>query len=214
MDSTTTSTRAPLTRQRILATALDYIDTHGLAALSMHKLGAALGVKAMSLYNHVTSKDDLFDGVVDVLWTEVETAAPVTEDWRAGARKLAHAIRAAVARHPNAAPLITSRPFMPTPALRIVRAHLTAAIDCGIAEARAYAVLRTLTTYALGSAFAEVCWGMGGICRPAISDMLRPGTPDELAAVAEVFCGQADPDAMFELGVELMLRGADSTHTP
>ena len=214
MDSTTTLTRTPLTRRLILDAALAYIDMHGLAALSMHKLGAVLGVKGMSLYNHVASKDDVYDGVIDILWSEVETAAPVIDDWRAGARGLAHAIRAAVARHPNAAPLITSRPFMPTPALRVVRDHIAAAVSSGIAEDRAYDVLRTLTTYALGSAFAELCWGMGGTCRPAVSDMLRPGTPDELAAVADVFCGQSDPDTMFELGVELMLRGIDCTHTP
>ncbi|MGH3628186.1 MAG: TetR/AcrR family transcriptional regulator C-terminal domain-containing protein, partial [Sciscionella sp.] len=186
----------------------------GLAALSMHKLGAVLGVKGMSLYNHVVSKDDLFDGIIDVLWSEVETAAPVIEDWLAGARALAHAIRAAVARHPNAAPLITSRPFIPIPALRLVRDHISAAVGSGVAEERAYAVLRTLTMYALGSAFAEVCWGMGGTCRPTVRHMLRRGTPEELAAVAEVFCGQSDADAMFELGVELMLHGVDCTHTP
>lgn len=207
--ATATSTRTPLTRRLILDAALAYIDEHGLAALSMHKLGAILGVKAMSLYNHVTNKDDVYDGVIDLLWSEIETAAPVTDDWRAGARGLAHAIRAAVQRHPNAAPLITSRPFMPTPALRVVHDHIAAAVGSGITKQHAYDVLRTLTTYALGSAFAELSWGMAGTCRPDVSQMLRPGTPDELAAVADVFCGQSDPDAMFELGVELMLRGID-----
>lgn len=96
---------------------------------------------------------------------------------------------------------------MPTTALRVVRDHLAAGIRSAVAEDRVYAVLRTLTTYALGTAFAEICWGMGGTCRPAVSQMLRPDTPDELAAVAEVFCGQANPDAMFELGLDLMLRG-------
>ncbi len=50
--------RAPLSRQQVLRAALEYVDEHGLEALSMHKLGAALGVKAMSLYKHVADKDD------------------------------------------------------------------------------------------------------------------------------------------------------------
>jgi TetR/AcrR family tetracycline transcriptional repressor len=201
----------PLTRRRVLDAALDYIDEHGLAELSMHKLGAALGVKGMSLYNHVKSKDDLYDGVIEVLWAQIEEAAPATDDWREGARALANAIRGTVHRHANVAPLIIRRPFIPTPALRVVRDHLAAATDSGIAEERAYAVLRTITTYALGAACADLCWGTNGTCRPTVAQLLRPGTPTDLAAIAEVFCGQADPDTEFELGLDLMLRGiADS----
>ncbi len=73
-----TEERIPLTRERIVAVALRYIDDHGLDALSMHKLGAELGVKGMSLYNHVASKDDLLDGVVELLfWPSGRGAAPV-----------------------------------------------------------------------------------------------------------------------------------------
>jgi AcrR family transcriptional regulator len=207
----TTSQRTTLTRRRILDAALAYLDAHGLEALSMHKLGAELGVKGMALYNHVASKHDLLDGVVELLWSEVERAAPAGGDWRQGARAFAHALRDVVYRHPNAAPLITSQQVMPAPALRLVRAHVTAATDAGEPEERAYALLRTVTTYALGSALAEVNWGLGAGCAPAVSDLLRPGIPTELAAVAEVFCGQGAPDAQFELGLDLMLRDPEPT---
>ena len=205
---TTIAPRAPLTRERILEGALDYIDEHGLAALSMHKLGAVLGVRGMSLYNHVTSKDDLLDGVLELLWSDIEAASPVSESWLDSARELARSMRAVVVAHPHAAPLITSRPFMPTAALRVVQAHISNAVNAGIAEERAYIVLQTLTTYALGSAFAEVSWGTGDPTRP-VKQLLRPGTPEDLVGVAEVFCGQADPSAMFEFGLASMLRGLD-----
>lgn len=204
--------RVPLTHDRIVRAALGYVDTHGLAGLSMHKLGAELGVKAMSLYKYVASKDDLLDGVVEELWVEVENAAPAKSDWREGYRSFAQALRDVVYRHPNAASLIISHGIMPAPALRCVKAHISAASGNGVAEARAYAWLRTITSYALGTALNEVAWGYGQDgCRPtAVSELLRLGIPPGLAEVAEVFCGQFDAEAQFELGLELMLRGIDT----
>ena len=208
-----TEERIPLTRQRIVEAALRYIDERGLDALSMHKLGAELGVKGMSLYNHIASKDDLLDGVVELLWSEVESAALARDEWREGLRLFAHALRDIVRRHPNAAPLITSQQVMPVPALRVVQAHIAAATNGVTAEAQAYALLRTITWYALGSALVEVSWGFAGPgCAPVVSDLLRPGVPDELVGVAEICCGQSNPDAEFELGLDLMLRAIESPH--
>ncbi|MQA24250.1 MAG: TetR family transcriptional regulator [Micromonosporaceae bacterium] len=207
-----TGERTRLSRRRILDAALRYIDEHGLDALSMHKLGAELGVKGMSLYNHVANKDDVLDGVVELLWFEVEAAAPVEDDWRQAVRSFAHALRDVVRRHPNAAPLVISQQVMPAPALRVVEAQTAAAVSHGITETRAHGLLRTLTSYALGSAYVEVSLGMGGPgCSPSVNDLLRPGIPEDLAAVAHVFCGQSDPDAQFELGLDLMLRGFASS---
>lgn len=174
----------------------------------MHKLGAELGVKGMSLYNHVANKHDLLDGVVEVLWSEVESTATAGSDWRESVRAFAHALRDVVRRHPNAAPLITSQQVMPEPALRVVLAQVTAATREGTQERHAYDLLRTITSYALGSAFAEVSWGLGGPgCAPAVSDLLRPGVRADLVDVADIFCGQHDADAQFKLGLDLMLRG-------
>jgi TetR/AcrR family transcriptional regulator, tetracycline repressor protein len=199
-----------LSRKRILDAALRYIDAHGIDSLSMHKLGAELGVKGMSLYNHVTNKDDILDGVVELLWSEVEGAAPTKSDWREGFRSVARAIRGVAQRHPRATPLIVSQQVMPEPALRLVRTHIAAAIDAGVPTGQAYPLLRTITSYALGAAFAELSWTTGRAgCAPAVSDLLRPGIPDDLARIAEVFCGESDHDAEFELGLDLMLRGID-----
>lgn len=205
--ATSTTERLPLSRERILRTALAYIDEHGLRALSMHKLGAELGVKGMSLYNHVANKDDVLDGVVETLWAEVEQAAPAQPDWREGHRLLARSLRDVMQRHPNAAPLLTVRPMMPDPALRAIRTHVTAAIDAGVSPDDAYALLRTITSYALGVTFAYLSWGLGGAeCTPVVADLLKPETPDYLAGVAEIFCGQSDVDEQFEFGLDLMLR--------
>lgn len=190
--------------------ALRYIDDHGLAALSMHKLGADLDVKGMSLYKHVANKDEVLDGVVEMLWSEVEAATRAGGGWREAARSFAHALRDVVRRHPNAAPMMISQQIMPVPALRLVQAQTATAVREGLTEVYAHALLRTITSYALGSAYVEVGWGMGGPgCSPSVGDLLRPDIPDDLAAVAHTFCGQSDPDAQFTLGLDLMLRSPE-----
>lgn len=200
--------RRTLTRARVVEQALRFIDEYGLDALSMHKLGAALDVKGMSLYHYVANKDDLLDGVVEALWEEVEAAARPVADWREGLRTLAHAVRAAVRRHPNAAPLVYSQQLMPQSALRTVQAHEEALVGAGFAETRAYDALRTIWSYAFGSAMAEVTWNTADPgCAVDVRRLLRAGTSEDLAAVADVFCGRSDADAQFELGVNLMLRG-------
>src|SRR5690348_11026013 len=67
--------RPRLTRQKVLRAALEFVDANGLAALSMHKLGAELGVQGMSLYSHVASKDALLDGIVGAMTAEAEMPA-------------------------------------------------------------------------------------------------------------------------------------------
>lgn len=191
--------------------ALAHIDEHGLAGLSMRKLGTVLEVKGMSLYHHVANKDDLLDGVVELLWEEVEAAARPAADWPDALRTLARALRAVVRGHPNAAPLIFSQQVMPQAALRIVQAHERMLVDAGFEDARAYDLLRTLWSYAFGSAFAENTWDRPDPgCAVEVRELLRPGTPAALVAVADVFCGQSDSDAQFELGLDLMLRGLAS----
>src|SRR2546423_7760510 len=71
-----TTRRKPLSRERILASALELVDEQGIDALSMRKLGQSLGYEAMSLYNHVANKDDLLDGILDLVLAEMEPPDP------------------------------------------------------------------------------------------------------------------------------------------
>ena len=70
----TTGARTPLTRERVLRAAVAYADEHGIEELSMRKLGAELGVEAMSLYHHVKNKDEILDGMVDVIAMQIGRA--------------------------------------------------------------------------------------------------------------------------------------------
>ena len=94
-----TGSRAQLSRARVLETAVALADRHGLEALSMRKLADELGVAAMSLYYYVPNKDHLLDGMIDIVFSEIEP--PSTDvDWRTAMRSRAIATREALRRHP------------------------------------------------------------------------------------------------------------------
>lgn len=100
--------RAPLTKARVLATAVGLADAGGIASLSMRKLAEALGVEAMSLYHHVANKDEILDGIVDVVFGEIELPSR-RAGWKAALRRCASSARAALLRHPWAVGLMESR---------------------------------------------------------------------------------------------------------
>jgi AcrR family transcriptional regulator len=90
--------RTPLSRERVLRAAIALADERGAQELTMRKLAQALGVEAMSLYNHVASKDDLLDGMVDIVFGEIEAPVP-GGDWKAELRRRAVSTREALNRH-------------------------------------------------------------------------------------------------------------------
>ncbi len=100
--------RAPLTRERVLTEAVSFVDEVGLGALTMRELGQRLGVEAMSLYNHVANKDDILDGMVDLVVSEIDIPSG-TADWKEAMRRRAVSAQAVFARHPWASGLIDSR---------------------------------------------------------------------------------------------------------
>jgi AcrR family transcriptional regulator len=222
---TTSTLAAParpgLTRSRVLQTALAAADEHGLEELSMHRLGAELGVRAMSLYKHVKGKDGLLDGLVELLWSEVgaESPAPGT-DWRDATRALAHSLRDVVHRHPRAAPLLMSRQLVPEEALRVFDAYIRVMLDGGVPEEHAVALLRSVFAYGFGYALAELSclptetagaaeWDE--LARVRYMCALNPSNvPEHLLRVALKVCGDVDMSAQFARGIDLMIRGLDA----
>jgi AcrR family transcriptional regulator len=90
--------RIPLNRERVLRAAIALADERGAQDLTMRKLAKELGVEAMSLYNHVANKDDLLDGMVDIVFGEIDAPSP-GGDWKAELRKRAVSTREALNRH-------------------------------------------------------------------------------------------------------------------
>jgi len=212
--------RPRLTRDKVLRAALEFVDANGLAALSMHKLGAGLGVQGMSLYSHVASKDALLDGIVEAMTAEAEMPPADGADWRDALRHLAREIRAIIGRHPAAAPLLVSRPVMPTRRLEQVDAYVRLLMRAGFTEDRAMDVLRTVYVYAHGYALAEACFTACADCGPwpedelgqlrRVTAMVPRDAPDHLVRLAMLFCGRCNMEDQFSLGIDLMIRGLDA----
>jgi AcrR family transcriptional regulator len=99
--------RLPLTRERVLRAAIELADDGGIESLSMRKLGQTLGVEAMSLYNHVANKDDILNGIVDIVESAIELPT-AGADWKRELRKTAMSVHGLFERHPWAASLTLS----------------------------------------------------------------------------------------------------------
>jgi AcrR family transcriptional regulator len=103
--ATTTEPRLPLSRNRILQAALKLVDEGEIESLTMRKLGQELGFEAMSLYNHVDNKDEVLDGILDLVLGESEPPSP-TGDWDAAIRTSAISVHGALRRHPWSCTLV------------------------------------------------------------------------------------------------------------
>lgn len=149
-------TAGSLTRQRVLEAALKLIDRNGLEGFSMRKLGAMLGVEAMSLYNHVESKGALFDGVIEVLvlqapYPEMPNATPHDELWA-----YIHALRDVLRAHPRALPLVATNPFR-TPATLAVLDRLLATVHrANIQGVQAIYALQSIAGFTIGQTLLDV----------------------------------------------------------
>ena len=104
----TAKPRSPLTRERVLGAAIALADAGGIDSLTMRKLGQELGVEAMSLYNHVANKDDILDGIVDLVFSEIQVPSDPA-DWKAAMRRRGISVRNVLVRHPWATSLMQSR---------------------------------------------------------------------------------------------------------
>jgi AcrR family transcriptional regulator len=149
-----TRPRTPLSRERVLRTALALADASGIESLTMRKLGEAVGVEAMSLYNHVPSKGDLLDGLIDLVFSEIELPSG-TDGWKTAMRQRAISARAVLSRHRWAIGLMESRTSPGPATLR----HHDAVIGClrqaGFPVALAAHAYSALDSYIYGFALQE-----------------------------------------------------------
>lgn len=154
-----------LSRERIVHAAIHLIDTEGVTALTMRRLGSSLQVEAMSLYRYVNGREDLLEAVVDALVDSVEVPPPgrlqPVDGWQAFLQVLAHEVRRLALEHPAAFPLIATRhpaaPWLRPPlrSLRIVEAFLEGLRARGFTDRQAVAAYRTFTSFLLGHLLLE-----------------------------------------------------------
>lgn len=187
-----------LSRERVVAAALELLDEEGLAKLSMRRLGERLGVQAMSLYRYVASKEAL----LDALHSELLSAIPIPDpdaEWRAAARSLAEGFRDQLRRHPNALPLFATRPAIAPRSLRVVERALELLARAGLDPAAQVWALNGLFGLVLGTASLHFEAAPG--VDPAALD------PAELPRASAIPLGGLDPEAGFVFALEALLEG-------
>jgi AcrR family transcriptional regulator len=199
----------------VLEVAVDLADRNGLEAPSMRKLGEALGVEAMSLYSHVANKDDLLDGMIDAVFTEIDL--PSADDgWRIAMRQRAVSVREVLRRHRWAIGLMESR-TSPGPA---TLAHHDAVI--GVLRAGGFSVPQTahafsvLDSYIYGFALQEkgLPFQTADEAAEVAQAMFARIPVDRYPHVVELATQHAlqpgyDYGAEFEFGLDLILDGLE-----
>ena len=204
----------PLSTERVLRAAVDLADRDGIESLTMRKLAHQLGAGAMSLYYHVANKDELLDGMIDVVYSEIDPPSS-RADWKTAMRRVAVSAREALARHRWAIPLMESRRRPGPASLRHHDAVLGRLREAGFSIQNAVHAFSALDSYVHGFALQE--------------QTLPFETPEELVEVGEGMLQQLPADEYphlaetiaefmrsgyqfaneFEVGLELVLDGLE-----
>ena len=211
-------TRAPLSRERILRTAVALADRGGVQAASMRKIAQELGVVPMALYKHVAGKDELLDGMIDVVVGEIDPPSADEVEWKAAVRQRILSARQALLRHPWASRVMESR-MEPTPT---VLAYMDSMI--GIFRAGGFSMdLTHHAMHAMGSRLmgftqelfndttdvdpeveAEM-WGQMANVYPSIYELFRTVSHDDASVVGP----GCDDQFEFEFALDLLLDGLE-----
>ena len=146
--------RLPLTRDRILRAALALVDEGGIGSLTMRNLGQALGFEAMSLYNHVANKDDVLDGILDLVLDESEPPSPAGA-WDAAIRTSAVSVHDALRRHPWACTLLMSPGRVRPARLRYMDLLLGRLREAGFSAVTTYHAYHVLDGHIFGFSLWE-----------------------------------------------------------
>jgi AcrR family transcriptional regulator len=205
--------RRSLSRDRVMEGAMAVADAGGLAALTIRSLAAELGVRPMSVYHYVANKEEILDGIVDVVFSEIETPTP-GGDWRAELHRRAISCRAVLRRHRWAIGLLESRAAPGPATLRHHDAVLATLRAAGFSlelTAHAYAAI---DSYTYGFALQEAGLpfegegGVADVAEPIVERFASGRYPHMAEMVAEHYLQPGyDFGDEFDFGLALILDG-------
>jgi AcrR family transcriptional regulator len=210
--ATETEPRLPLSRDRILRAALELVDDGGIDSLTMRKLGQALGFEAMSLYNHVANKDDVIDGILDLVLAESEPPSP-SGDWDAAVRSSAVSVHAALRRHPWASAVVMAPGRLRPARLRYMDSLLGRLREAGFSAETTYHAYHVLDGHIFGFSLWEASHSYGDVdASRMMAAFERTITADEYPYLREhgeqhFAEGPHHDVSAFEFGLDLILDG-------
>jgi AcrR family transcriptional regulator len=203
-----------LNRERVLLAAVAIADERGVAAVTMRAVASRLGVEAMSLYNHVAGKDDILDGMVDLVIRQVDLPADV-EDWREAMRRRAVSAHQVFGRHPWAPPLLDSRQSSGPSRLRYYDWVLGTLMGAGFSVEGAAHAFSLLDSYIYGFAIQQSNFSAGGDVSPEeMAEAILASIPVEEYPHLHLMASHAtqagyEAEADFEFGLAIVLDGLE-----
>jgi AcrR family transcriptional regulator len=204
--------RTQLTRERVMAAAIELADRDGIESISMRRLAQELGVEAMSLYTHVRSKGDLLAGMADAVISQIPVSGEGA-DWKASLRQLALAARGVMLLHPWAPRTVEAQAAPGPAALRYINVVLGILREGGFSIAQTHHALHILGSRLLG--FTQALFDDSGDLEPeaaaALASALGASHPYvvemALAVTHGGALGRCDDDAEFTFTLDFLLDG-------
>ena len=211
--------RAALTRERVLQAAVGLADESGIESITMRKLGRALGVEAMSLYNHVANKDDVLNGLLDLVLDETEPPAP-EDEWDVAVRRSAISVHDALRRHPWAAPLLMSEAHIRPARMRYMDLLLGCLREARFSAETTFHAYHVIDGHIIGFSLWEITHSSIPLDASDLAGMVDRLIPvDEYPYLHEhgkqhVTEGPHRKVSAFEFGLDLILDGLRKIHDP
>lgn len=205
-----TEDRPPLSRQLISETALRLTDEVGLEGLSMRRLGAELGVEAMSLYHYVSNKDDLLDAVLELLFQQIDLPLDVPDDkWEVALRGGLSAFNDVLLAHPGSVELFMSRPPKSPTAVKVLYWAYQRFELRGLTPAQSAAAFRFSISFVMGHAAREI----GGASIVNTDEGLEAvGITDPEYRAFLIEHGELSASELFDSGLDLVVAGLRATY--
>ena len=205
--------RTPLSTEKVLRTALRIADKKGIEFLSMRNLAKALKVEAMSLYNHVAGKEQLLDGLVELVVGELELPS-IGTDWRSAMRGRALTAHQVLMRHPWATMLLVSRINVGPNMLRYIDRTVGCLREAGFSFAMADHAWNTLDAFTYGFTLQRLNFPLEPQHYASAAKQFLPMIPVEQypymnGLSQEIIAGRHDGQQNILLGLELLLVGLD-----
>jgi AcrR family transcriptional regulator len=204
----------PLSRELVLRTALRLADEGGIESLSMRKIAQELGVQAMSLYNHVKNKDDIIDGIVDMVVGEIEVP-DLGVDWKTAMRRRSISAHTVLLRHPWSTMPLVARVNVGVAMLRYVDATLGCLREAGFSFRMSDYAWNAIDSHIYGFTLQELNFPFekadyGKAAQQGLALIPADKYPYLNQLTHQVIDGDYDGIHDFEFGLELILNGLEN----
>jgi AcrR family transcriptional regulator len=204
--------RGKLSRARILEAALRLADEDGIEAVSMRRIGQAMDVEAMSLYKHVAGKEDILDGISDLVMLEVDVPGRGVP-WRTALRQSALSTHHALMRHPWASVVLESRADPGPARLRYLDAVVSILLDAGFSLPDVARAFSAVDSHIYGFTLMILAWPYDLRDQPDRAEILIDETFGDtfpgLKAMAELALTGPGVPVEVEFGLDLILDGLE-----